>query len=74
VAPDPPDASPPRPEQPGTATPVDLLWIGVPVGTFAGLLVLLGNGEDRGLTRADPRDWPLPLSSRTGVRIYDSRV
>jgi len=74
VEPDPPDASPPRPEQPGTATPVDLLWIGVPVGTFAGLLVLLGNGEDRGLTRADPRDWPLPLSSRTGVRIYDSRV
>ena len=53
------------------STAIGLLWIGQPVGTHAGLLVLLGSHEDAGAT---PRtgDWPLPLSRRLGVRIYES--
>ena len=53
-----------------TSRPIGLLWIGAPVGTHAGLLVLLGTYED------DPRavgdvGWPLPLSCDLGVRIYE---
>jgi hypothetical protein len=55
-------------------------WCGVrvdggsPLGPSAGLLILLGNDDDRHTIRPDPRDWPLPLSSDLGVRIYESRV
>lgn len=62
---DPPDS--------GSTTELDLLWIGTPVGTHAGLLVLTGSDEDEGAIRPDPRDWPLPLSSSLGVRIYAGR-
>lgn len=62
---DPPDG--------GSAAPLDLLWIGIPVGTHAGLLVLTGSDEDERATRPDPRDWPLPLSTYLGVRIYAGR-
>jgi hypothetical protein len=53
--------------------PLDLLWVGVPLGTYAGLLVLLGGDEESGAARSDPREWPLPFSRYLGVRIYDSR-
>ena len=55
-----------------TTRAIGLLWIGAPVGTHAGLLVLLGTYEDE--PRAigdDPVGWPLPLSSDLGVRIYE---
>ena len=53
-----------------TSTPADLLWIGKPLGTHAGLLVLLGS--DKGpMTRPAARAWPLPLSKFLGVRIYE---
>ena len=55
-------------------TRLDLLWIGVPLGSYAGLMILLGSGHDADTARADARDWPLPLTDRLGVRIYDSRV
>ena len=61
------------PEEPGvTSTPAGLLWIGQPVGTHAGLLVLLGNDE-KPAPAAKPaaRNWPLPLSKFLGVRIYE---
>lgn len=56
----------------GTPLYPSLLWIGSPVGTYAGLLVLLGGHEDQ--PRPDAADWPLPLSRALGVRIYDSRA
>jgi hypothetical protein len=56
----------------GTATRFGLLWTGVPLGSYAGLLVLLGSYDGRH-ARLDPRDWPLPLSDELGVRIYESR-
>ena len=55
----------------GAAVPFGLIWIGVPLGTHAGLLVLLGGYGD-GSVRPDPRDWPLPMSAALGVRIYQS--
>lgn len=55
-----------------TTTPLDLLWIGRPVGTYAGLLALVGSEED-GTARPDPRSWPLPMSRYLGVRIYESQ-
>ena len=54
----------------GTSVPLGLLWIGVPVDSYAGLLVLVGNDDDISTTRPDPREWPLPLSESLGVRIY----
>ena len=55
----------------GHATPLDLLWIGAPRGSHAGLLVLIGDGE-----RAAAADvaWPLSLSGSLGVRIYRGRA
>ncbi|MDQ2912505.1 MAG: hypothetical protein M3T56_04530 [Chloroflexota bacterium] len=54
---------------------VGLVWIGAPVGTHAGLLVLLGSYDDPGAVGLDPSGWPLPLSRDLGVRIYEnSRV
>jgi len=47
-----------------------LLWIGNPVGTHAGLLILIGDDQLPGGTRT-AREWPLPLSSFLGVRIYE---
>ena len=58
----------------GTSTRLDLLWTGVPLGTYGGMLILLGDDEDLRTIRPDPQDWPLPLSSDLGVRIYESRV
>lgn len=56
----------------GSATPLGLLWIGLPVGTYAGLLTLLGSVEDRESLAPNARHWPLPLSRPLGVRIYES--
>ena len=56
-----------------TGRAVGLLWIGAPVGTHAGLLVLLGSyGDDPRVVGADSVGWPLPLSRDLGVRIYEN--
>ena len=59
------------------STPVSLLWTGLPIGTYAGLLLLLGTGG----TGADPRAVPPSrevqsprLSRSLGVRIYENRT
>ena len=59
----------PRPEGPGEgdARPVDLLWIGMPDDSHAGLLVVLGDG---GARPGPDAAWPLPLGRSLGVRIY----
>lgn len=66
-------AVPPAVTRNGTETRLGLLWIGLPVGTYAGLLTLLGSDGDRDVARPEPRDWPLPLSRSLGVRIYESQ-
>ena len=56
-----------------TSRAVGLVWIGAPVGTHAGLLVLLGSyGDDERNAGHDPLGWPLPLSTDLGVRIYEN--
>jgi hypothetical protein len=57
----------------GSASPLGLLWIGLPLATYAGLMILLGHREDRDTDTADAKDWPLPLSTPLGVRIYESQ-
>ena len=57
----------------GAATPLGLLWIGLPMGTYAGLMVLVGDHDDPAAATFAPRDWPLPLSRALGVRIYESQ-
>jgi hypothetical protein len=56
----------------GAATSLSLLWVGAPLGTYAGLLILLGEHEERPGVRPDSREFPLPLSRPLGVRIYES--
>lgn len=70
------NAEPPVPTSrrsavPATSTPLGLLWIGLPVGTYAGLLTLLGSDESDTVT-SRARDWPRPLNRYLGVRIYES--
>jgi hypothetical protein len=55
-----------------TSRAVGLVWIGEPVGTHAGLLVLLGTYDDTQAVRRDPSGWPLALSRNLGVRIYET--
>jgi hypothetical protein len=67
-----PDPGPiPREHDATTSAHLGLLWVGEPIGTHAGLLVLVGNDEDPAVPRAAPRQWPLPLSRFLGVRIYE---
>jgi len=61
-------------ENDGTSRAIGLVWIGAPVGTHAGLLVLLGSYGDPHASGGDPSGWPLPLSRDLGVRIYESGV
>jgi hypothetical protein len=56
-----------------TSRAIGLLWIGTPVGTHAGLLVLLGSyDDDPRAVGGDPFGWPLPLSNKLGVRVYEN--
>jgi hypothetical protein len=48
------------------------MWVGAPVGTYGGLMVLLGSYDEPGTVRPDAREWPLPLSRYLRVRIYES--
>jgi hypothetical protein len=52
--------------------PIGLVWVGAPLSSHAGLLVLLGTYDDPRAAEADPTGWPLPLSRDLGVRIYQS--
>ena len=51
--------------------PLGLLWIGSPIGTHAGLLILVGGADEASTARRDVGQWPLPLSRSLGVRIYE---
>jgi hypothetical protein len=69
---DAPSASAPKGAPVGDAWSLDLLWIGRPPTSHGGLLILLGDHRDEGIAASDARDWPLAMSRRLGVRIYDS--
>jgi hypothetical protein len=66
-------ADPPTPVRkgPSAGTTAQQLWIGAPIDSFGGLLVLVGHAEE-GSFAADrtSTSWPLPLSADLGVRIY----
>jgi hypothetical protein len=62
----------PSASEPTTSRAVGLVWIGAPVGTHAGLLVLLGSYDEPRAVGRDPSGWPLPLSRDLGVRIYEA--
>ena len=47
---------------------IAMLWIGTPIDSFAGLLVLVGRDDER--AGAHDPEWALPLSEELGVRIY----
>jgi hypothetical protein len=53
-------------------TQLGLMWVGAPIGTYAGLMVLLGSYDDDVTHRPDARDWPLTLSRQLQVRIYET--
>jgi len=56
-----------------TGRPVGLVWIGAPIGTHAGLLVLIGSYDAEPTAKNDSFGWPLPMSRELGVRIYESQ-
>ncbi len=64
-------ADAPAPPQQDDATGAGLLWIGTPVASAAGLLVITGHHDATGYGDSDPGVWPLPTSRRLGVRIYE---
>jgi hypothetical protein len=66
------DSLAPRPTVAGSPFQAGLLWIGSPIGTFAGLLILLGGRDDQ--PRSDSLAWPISTSRALGVRIYDNRA
>lgn len=68
-----PDEGPSSEPRGEDTTALDLLWIGAPVDSYAGLLVLLGSSGHQA-SRPDPREWPLPMSDALGVRIYEGRA
>ncbi len=59
------------PPGPGAATAAGLLWIGTPMESAAGLLVVTGHPDATDYSDSDPTVWPLPTSRQLGVRIYE---
>ena len=66
-----PTASPSNSSDAPGPRPLGLLWIGSPIGTHAGLLILVGGADEASSARRDVGQWPLPLSRSLGVRIYE---
>lgn len=59
--------------QPAAGDPVALLLIGVPVGTHAGLLVMVGREAAQPVAADRPRVGPPPpLARELGVRVYEA--
>lgn len=67
-----PPPSVPSLSQPPDGAAAELLWIGAPVASDTGLLVITGHRDPTAYVDADPREWPLSTSRELGVRIYES--
>jgi len=59
----PPSAAPTR---------VGLMWVGAPIGTYGGLMVLLGSYGDQVTAAPASAGWAVPLSRQLQVRIYET--
>jgi hypothetical protein len=60
--------------EPTAGDPIGLLLVGIPEGTHAGLLVLVGRDDPGSVAGShDGTGWALPLSRELGVRIYESK-
>lgn len=66
-----PPERPPSGADPG-ASATELLWIGTPMASDAGLLLVTGHRDATAYDDAEPDGWPLPLSRSLGVRVYES--
>lgn len=62
----------PRDPRPNEAGEGELLWIGTPLTSPTGLLVITGHQDATAYVDGDPSRWPLPTSRELGVRIYES--
>lgn len=62
----------PSPPETHDSSGEGLLWIGTPVASGAGLLVVTGHHDARAYADGDPAAWPLGTSRDLGVRIYES--
>ena len=51
---------------------IALVWIGAPIDTEAGLVVLIGNYDDTATAAVRGLAWPLAFSRQVGVRIYEN--
>lgn len=69
---DPGTRVPDSPPSPGDAVGIPLLWIGTPVASETGLVVITGHHDAGAYATMDPRAWPLGTSRELGVRIYES--
>jgi hypothetical protein len=69
---DPTAVGPPSARGVTNSRAVGLVWIGAPVGTRAGLLILVGNYEAAPTAEEGKLGWPLPMSRDLGVRIYEN--
>ena len=68
----PPAVVPQQVTEQANSRAVGLVWIGAPVETHAGLLVLVGNYEAEPTAEEGSLGWPLPMSRDLGVRIYEN--
>jgi hypothetical protein len=59
------------PSDGGEPSDSGLLWIGTPVTSETGLLVITGHHDRGGFAGAKNGEWSLPLSRELGVRIYE---
>jgi len=53
-------------------TRVGLMWVGAPIGTYGGLMVLLGSYGDQVTAAPASPEWAVPLSRQLQVRIYET--
>ncbi len=60
-----PTRTPPLP-RPYDATEADLLWVGTPVASGTGLLVITGHDDASAYADGDPSAWPLPRAAISG--------
>jgi hypothetical protein len=51
---------------------IGLIWIGAPVATRAGLVILIGMYRDAAGAPASQLGWPLPVGRALGIRVYES--
>ena len=62
----------PRADHASATRVVGLVWIGAPIDTEAGLVVLIGNYDETATAAVSGLAWPLAFGRELGVRIYEN--